>query len=640
MKAIVNKYAGICEVCEKSVGEKQGFIVLGDDGKWVRSTTHKGAGCWCKDHVPVHKGKTSEERRLLIKDGIGCCVTPYEHQNLDLFRAMPGAHFCGKKDCKNVLGKPYWQVSLKTGDRSRLLELADRLDLDVDDKLREVEISEQAKQAKGLYPFQVVGVDWLVKGKLRLLADEMGLGKTVQALVALPPKAAALVVCPASLKYNWEAECIKWRSDLTPVIINGKGAFRFPKAGEVVIVNFDILPTWLEPTLRDPKAKPAKLWDVVVTLPQITQAACGRMVFICDEAHKLKNASTLRTKRCKGLAMVCGQVWALTGTPLENRPMDLWGTLDCLGMSYTVFGGWKRFLKVMNGSSNGWGGWDFGTPDPIVPELLRRVMLRRLRNSVLPDLPQKQYHTIKVELPAELKSQMDSLWDEWGDLIDEKELPPFEEFSAIRAALAKSRIPALLDLIDDHEEQEVPLVVFSAHRAPVLACGEREGWECITGSTPSKKRQEIVQRFQAGKLKGLALTIKAGGTGLTLTHAWKVICVDLEWVPSWNHQAEDRVCRIGQLAEHVEIIRMVSDHVLDIHVQELIDWKIGVIIAAVEKLIQTQPQNSNHETNEEFAQRMAEAAFIADGLACTEDENELSNTWSWPEIKIDSLIPF
>jgi hypothetical protein len=232
------------------------------------------------------------------------------------------------------------------------------------------------------------------------------------------------------------------------------------------------------------------------------------------------------------------------------------------------------------------------------------------------------------------------MWDEWGELIDgKKQLPPFEEFSSLRAALAESRIPALLEMVEDHEEQGVPLVVFSAHKAPVLACGEREGWEAITGDTSSKKRQEIVERFQAGKLKGLALTIRAGGVGLTLTHAWKAIFVDLDWVPSQNQQAEDRICRIGQLAAHCEIVRMVSDHVLDIHVLDLIGWKIAVIEAAIEKVIAGSPKQAQEvETAEQFEARMVAVEAAGRGMVAADLDDARST--DWPEIEMDADVPF
>jgi len=94
-------------------------------------------------------------------------------------------------------------------------------------------------------------------------------------------------------------------------------------------------------------------------------------------------------------------------------------------------------------------------------------------------------------------------------------------------------------------------------------------------------RQRIVDAFQAGRLQGVALTIGTGGSGLTLHRAWKAIFLDLDWVPSQNEQAAARLCRIGQESDKVEVVRMVSDHVMDRHVLSLISWKMGVIESAL-----------------------------------------------------------
>ena len=115
--------------------------------------------------------------------------------------------------------------------------------------------------------------------------------------------------------------------------------------------------------------------------------------------------------------------------------------------------------------------------------------------------------------------------------------------------------------------------------------GERDGWATVTGSTPAEKRQSTVQAFQGGQLKGLALTIQAGGVGLTLTRASNVLFVDLDWTPAMNIQAEDRVCRIGQNANGILIQRMVSDHPLDLHIQEILKYKIKLAYKALDSKI-------------------------------------------------------
>ena len=135
---------------------------------------------WCKNCAPI-----CTERTL---DANGIIRMPYEPENLDIIRAMPKARF----DYKNKT----WSVSLEQGDRARVLELADRIGLQVDPSLRKIEISQQAEMAStsGLYQFQVTGVNFLAQKDRALLSDEMGLGKTVQSLMAIPKNFGAIVI--------------------------------------------------------------------------------------------------------------------------------------------------------------------------------------------------------------------------------------------------------------------------------------------------------------------------------------------------------------------------------------------------------------------------------------------------------------
>ena len=135
----------------------------------------------------------------------------------------------------------------------------------------------------------------------------------------------------------------------------------------------------------------------------------------------------------------------------------------------------------------------------------------------------------------------------------------------------------------------------------------------------------------------MAVSIKAGGIGITLTRAWKAIFIDLDWVPGANQQAEDRICRIGQTSQKVEIVRMYSDHVLDHHVMELISWKMSLIENAIEKSIAVKPVvGQEGESEEEFQERMKVSNYLK---RANEDCNNI-NKIKWPQIKIDSAIPF
>ena len=471
-----------------------------------------------------------------------------------------------------------WSVSLEARDRARLLHGLERMGIDpsplpaVQDDPIVIEAVKRAQSA-GAYPHQLEGVKFLAERDNALLADDMGLGKTFMSINAIPVGGRAIVICPATLKVNWGAEVQKWRSDLTPVICKGRKGFVLPKAGEVVILNYEIIP---------PQFSPTDKWGEdsdKVTAEE--RATLSETILIADEAHLCKSHKATRSKRTKVLSNLCAKSWAMTGTPLLSRGFDLWGVVSTFGMGREVFGGFRGFVTRMNAHKNTWGGWDFGTPDPSVPERMRRCMLRRLKSEVLTSLPPKTYQDILV--PVGSKRLLKMTEEAYNRLkATPNKLPSFEEFSQVRADLASDRIETLNELVYSFEEAGEPVVVFSAHRAPIDQFIGRDGWKVITGETPASQRDEAVQLFQSGLLKGIACTIKAGGVGLTLTKASKMIFCDLEWNPALNAQAEDRICRIGQEAESLQYIRLVSDCAMDRHVLRLIDKKTRLINASIE----------------------------------------------------------
>lgn len=600
-----NKYAKHCHnpACKTLVGVGEGFIqrinVRGKD-TWLT---------WCKQCVPERK---VDSRREITADGK--LFIPYEPANLDLVRSFPGARFVPATE-----GGPHWSVSVHLKDRLRVLELADKLQLEVPQVLRDMPIPETVIEARsaGLKPFQVEGVHFLSNRSRALLGDEMGLGKTIQALMAMPKDVSGLVICPAGLTYNWRDETRRWRPDVKVTVIDSSKDFRFPEIDEIVIVSYDNVPDLFLP----PPQKAGQVSKVYYAALQIWHEelkikypVLDRLTVVVDEAHNFKNHETIGSRKINTLSRIVKTLWGLTGSPLMNRQTELYAIFQALNLAYETFGSFDNFKKLFNASvrqvARGRYVTVWGDPQPVVPERMRRTMLRRTRQQVMPELPKKTYTTLTVgNIDTDLKNELDHLWDTYGGQIEiDESLPPFEKFSEIRAKLAKSRIPAMLEYVAEAEEQEVPLVVFSDHLAPIDALMLRKGWKVITGTTKPEKRQEIVNEFQAGKLKGVGISTRAGGVGLTLTRAWKALFVDLNWTPGINAQAEDRICRIGQLSDMVEIIRMVSDHVLDLHVLNILSEKIRLIEAAVERLIvpQTPAQTQKSETQEEFEQRMAQ----------------------------------
>jgi SWI/SNF-related matrix-associated actin-dependent regulator 1 of chromatin subfamily A len=420
----------------------------------------------------------------------------------------------------------------------------------------------------------------------------MGTGKTVQTLVALPENAAVLVVCPSVVKRNWEAEAAKWRPDFKVVVLSGRKSFRMPKEGELVIVNFDILPS-----------------DIAHRVDQARVVMTGKaytFTLVVDEAHYCKNKKTKRHNACHALSAAAERTWLLSGTPMTNQPFDLLSVLRVAGLDRTVFGGFNRFLQLFQGRKGRWGGYEFGTPDPEVAERLRRVSIRRTLDEVMPDLPRHRYQSIEVNgIPKALAKELDEVGEDYGDLFDMGELPPFEELSEVRKKLAACRTEAMLKLIEEYEETETPVLVFSAHRYPIDSLNGREGWATITGDTSAEERQVIVRRFQDGELRGVGLTIAAGGVGITLTHASTSIFVDLDWTPANNAQAEDRIRRIGQKASSLLCIRLTSTHPVDKRVQELLEEKTERFRIAIESKLEAEEVERIDLTDESEADRLA-----------------------------------
>lgn len=418
-----------------------------------------------------------------------------------------------------------------------------------------------------LWQFQTEGVAWLRTRTAGILGDDMGLGKTVQLSVAIPAKAPVLIICPAALKGNWVKELSIWRPDLYPTILSGRNSFRWPLPNEVIILNYDILPETLH---REPRP--------------------GTVV-IADEAHAVKSTKAQRSKRfraiCKVVLKTDGRTWLATGTPILNRPPELWSLLTHIGLAEDAFGSWPTFCKLFarNVATGKW-----GDPRPETAERLRRVMLRRRRIDVLPDLPRKQHIDIDtpVDLDPETLSKLDAVVAyarahgiDIVEAMENAKVFGFESMSLVRAALATAKIPAMLEHVQNVEDSGELLVVASAHRAPIDLLATREGWKTITGDTPPEQRTAIVSAFQRGALKGIGLTIAAGGVGLTLTRAHQMLFVDLAWTPALNCQCEDRICRIGQTRGCL-ITRLVGDHDVERHVAMRLLEKQQIIEASVE----------------------------------------------------------
>jgi SWI/SNF-related matrix-associated actin-dependent regulator of chromatin subfamily A-like protein 1 len=430
--------------------------------------------------------------------------------------------------------------------------------------------------ARGLFPHQIEGVAFLLGRRRAILADDMGLGKTRQVIVALrhlAPAGPYLVVCPASVKRNWAREIGVAAPDASiHVIERGVDA---PDKPDWVIVNYDILSRHIE-RLGD------RHW--------------AGLVF--DEAHYLKNHRSARSRLARQLADSAKSagadpaVYLLTGTPLTNRPRDLFVLLQLvghpLGRSFLSFA--KRYCAAERNEY----GWQTGGASNIeeLTVQLHGVMLRRSKDQVLA-LPPKLRTWLPVEVPrgtgvrdmrrvVELMIGQEKLAP--GSDISDRTLRGrlLQAVTRARQAVAAAKIGATIDFVDGAIEQGEKVIVFSCFEEPMqrLSAHFEDAAVVVTGKTPAAARQALVDRFQQDpRIRVFLANIIAGGIGTNLTAATQVVFNDLDWVPANHWQAEDRAYRIGQ-TRTVNVTYVVAGNTIDDFVQTVLERK-GALVRAV-----------------------------------------------------------
>lgn len=312
-----------------------------------------------------------------------------------------------------------------------------------------------------------------------------------------------------------------------------------------------------------------------------------------------RNLGAGRTKRARLLAQKVGRAggraMGLTGTPIERDPEDMWTLLSNLQLEKDAFGNKDNFVKLNGGySAPGRFGWEThwsGEPDEAVADLLAPYVISRTKESVWKEMPEKVFSTAYVDIKdAKTRKFLDKFMADHGgeeaiermDFFLTAQTKDIAMYSEIRAQLAMIKYAAMIEEIAEYERAGEPLVVMSAHRAPVELMGDRKGWLSIHGGLSEKKRDQARKLFQEGKLRGIACTIQAAGVGLTLTRASRMFFVDQCWNPSQNEQAQDRIHRITQLNHtcyyHIYTANHPMEKILDRNLrmkQRFIDTTIG-----------------------------------------------------------------
>ena len=420
-----------------------------------------------------------------------------------------------------------------------------------------------------LKPFQRAGVSYLLAQRRAFLADEQGLGKTIEALASIEADSAypAIVVCPASLKLNWAREIERWLPSRSVQLVSGTGAGAVQTA-EITVVNYDIVAARL-PALR----------------------ALAPRALVLDESHYCKNPAAKRTQAVQRLAGAVpndGLVFALTGTPVMNRPLELVSQLRILGR-LSDFGSGAQFGRRFRGGDAylrlHW-------------HLRARCFVRRLKADVLPQLPAKTRAVVPVELDNEaeyrlaerdlvgwLRSQPLDLAELDAKVAAALRAERLVRLNALKLLAAEGKLHAALAWIHDFLSSGEPLVLFARHRKVQRAVLERFPESLhILGEDSPHARERALRAFQAADGPASQLIVcsmEVAGQGITLTRASNVAFLELDWTPAKHDQAEDRCHRIGQ-QDAVNATYLLAAGTVDETIATLLEHKRAVIGAVTD----------------------------------------------------------
>ena len=318
----------------------------------------------------------------------------------------------------------------------------------------------------------------------------------------------------------------------------------------------------------------------------------GRSIEVFGRKERKEKQADGSTKIIPGVeAILAGRRLFLTGTPIVNRPKELWPLVRALAPTFK-----KNFFlyakKYCGAFHNGFG-WDFSGEIPIFKHLQERLrglfMVRRLKADVLKELPPKRRQVMVLEGDAgimELLEKEKKTYEQYAESIKDGdfETPAFVEMSAVRKAVALAKIPFIVEHAKEALEEVDKLCIFVHHHEVVDALREAFGSVavCIDGRTPNEERQAAVDRFQSDpKCTVFIGTIRAAGVGITLTASSTVIFGELDWVPGNVSQAEDRCHRIGQ-TDTVFVRHLVLEGSLDERMAQIIIDKQEVIDKALD----------------------------------------------------------
>ncbi len=441
------------------------------------------------------------------------------------------------------------------------------------------------------YPYQVDGILAGLRWKRMLLGDEPGLGKTLQSIGVVDCANAypCLVVCPSSLKINWQREFEKF-TDKHAVVLDNSVATTWPyllRMGiqQVAIVNYESLRKFFVWDIKGSKGN-WRLKDVVFN-PDIQLFKS----IIIDESHRVKDPSAQQTIFTRGIAE--GKEWRilLSGTPVVNRPADLIAQLSIMGR-LGEFGGRTKFLVDYGGGEQQKGLRGKQEEDEprnleqLSAKLYATCMVRREKAKVLTQLPDKTRTDLYVDISnrneyAMAEEDLAQYLREYTECDDidirrKMRMEALVKFMTLRSLSAKGKVRQAIDFTKTFLANDKPLILFcSLHEIVDEIKKAFPGAVSVTGRDSMQMKQAAVDAFQSGNAKLIVCSIKAAGVGLTLTASSNVAFIELPWTYADCCQCEDRAHRIGQ-KDNVTCYYLLGQRTIDRTLYQIIHTKKSI----------------------------------------------------------------
>ena len=495
--------------------------------------------------------------------------------------------------------------------------------------LRELEAFESTTNLD-LFPHQQAGVEFLKTARRALLADEPGLGKTAQAIRAIKELKdsgedvfPALIVCPNTLKKNWEREFTRWWPEATTQVIKGTSTQRKKQFDIAVESNIDVLIINWESLRSHSRLAPygsvalARCKEcgghderVTLTRCEVHKRELNEIDFkavVADEIHRSKDPKSKQTRALWSATNNAEFRYALTGTPVANNVVDMWSILHWLSPE-----DWpsktKWIDRMVDTMLNAFGGMMvLGIKPHMEDEFQRTIshhMRRMLKARVLPWLPpvinerrdlemstkqKKAYEQMRDHMIAELESgealsapsvltqtiRLLQFASSYANIVvDENTGEP-------RAVLSEPscKVDALMDDIKsgDFGEDSVAVCAVSRQLIELLSAALTKAnipHGLITGAQNEDQRQQAIDDFQSGAKKWILFTAQAGGVGVTLTAARRLIMLQRPWSLVDHKQAMDRVHRIGsEIHDSIMITDYVTEGTIEERVLQVLETK-------------------------------------------------------------------